>query len=165
LQTDDARRAVMGNKGFTLLETVIVLLLISLSLGLSAVYFAGFLPAVRFDTAGRELAATLRQARNLARLDGENRTVFIDLDGGTYGIGDGARRSIPPGSRLAVYDPLAGEIIGGVYTIVFHPHGGMRGGTVWLRGEKKSLRVELDPILGTGVLREEPVVGKNRRGV
>jgi general secretion pathway protein H len=142
-----------NNRGFTLLEIIIVLSLITLILGLSSVYFTGFLPASRLDAAARELAGTIRQARSLARLNSERRTVMIDLDNRTYGMEGRERKAFPPDAGVSVIDPTVGKIGHGLYPIVFNPSGGIQGGTILLSRGKKVIRIDLDPITGAMLLR------------
>jgi prepilin-type N-terminal cleavage/methylation domain-containing protein len=143
-----------GKKGFTLLETILVLFLVGLILGLSTVFFAGFLPSARLEATGRQITGVIRHARALARLNMEDRTVVVDLDRGTYGIEGLAQKSIPPGTRIRVIDAFAGEIASGSYDIAFHPGGGVRGGDIVLSSGKKTLRIEMDPITGAVLIAE-----------
>jgi general secretion pathway protein H len=138
----------MTDKGFTLLEIIIVLFFIVLIMGLSAVFFSNFLPSVKLNAAGREMSAVIRQARSLARMNGDSQTLSIDIDNKTYGIAGLAIKHIPPDCLIKVIDPFSGEIIQGKYTIVFHPVGNMEGGTIVLAARKKVLRIEMDPIAG-----------------
>ena len=140
--------------GFTLMEVLIVLLLISLILGLSSVFFAGaFLPSAKIEAAGREISGEIRQARSLARLNSERTTFTIDLDARTYGIEGQEQKSFPPETIVRIIDPLSGEITQGKYSIPFNPTGGMSGGTIILSRKKKTLRIELDPITGAALIR------------
>ena len=143
-------------KGFTLLEIIIVLSLVTLVMGLSALFLAGFLPAAKLDAAARELAGTIRQARSLARTNMERQRVMIDLDAGTYGIEGRPARSFPPEAAIRIIDPLAGELRRGRHALVFHPTGGMAGGSIILSRPKKAIRIDLDPIVGTVTLRGVP---------
>ena len=143
----------MKKNGFTLLEIIIVLALVTLILGLSSVFVAGFLPSAKANAAGREISGMIRHARSLARLNGETRSVVIDLDSRTYGIEGLATKPFPPETLIRVIDPLAGEITGGTYPIVFSPAGGMSGGTIILSWGKKVIRIELDPIAGAVLLK------------
>ena len=143
----------MKKNGFTLLEIIIVLSLVTLILGLSAFFFAGYLPSSKFDAAGRELAGTIRQARSLARLNSERRTVMIDMDNRTYGMEGQGQKAFPPDVRISVIDAEAGERAHGIYPIVFNPSGGMEGGTILLSRGKKVIRIEMDPITGATLLR------------
>ncbi len=143
-------RAFYGTiqSGFTLLEFIIVLTLIILILGLSTVFFAGFLPSAKLGATGRELSSLIRHARSFARMKGETQTVMIDMDGRTYGMGGRLARKFPPNVLIRVIDPVSGEILQGKYSLVFHPGGGMEGGTVILSGGKKKIRIDTDPITG-----------------
>jgi general secretion pathway protein H len=144
----------MKKNGFTLLEMIIVLALVTLILGLSSVFIAGFLPAAKANAAGREISGMIRHARSLARLNMESRSVVIDLDNRTYGVEGLAMKSFPPEALIRVIDPLAGEIAGGKYPIVFSPAGDARGGTIILSWGKKVIRIELDPIVGAVLLKD-----------
>jgi prepilin-type N-terminal cleavage/methylation domain-containing protein len=65
----------MKKNGFTLLEIIIVLALVTLILGLSSVFVAGFLPSAKANAAGREISGMIRHARSLARMNRESRSV------------------------------------------------------------------------------------------
>ena len=135
-------------KGFTLLEIIIVLVLISLILGLSSVFFAGFLPSAKLNATGREISAVIRHARSLARTTMDRQAVLLDLDNRSYSIEGQAARNIPPEVLVKVVDPASGEIMRGKYRIVFYPSGEMEGGTIILSGRKKVIKIDMDPITG-----------------
>ncbi|MDA8126479.1 MAG: prepilin-type N-terminal cleavage/methylation domain-containing protein [Deltaproteobacteria bacterium] len=146
----------MKKNGFTLIEIIIVLFLITLILGLSSVFFAGaFLPAAKMEAAGREIAGQIRQARSLAKLNSVRTLFTIDLDGRTYGIEGQEPKPFPAGTAVRIIDPSSKEISEGKYSLVFSPTGGMSGGTIILSAKKKSLRIELDPITGAAVIKEK----------
>ena len=74
---------IRRQKGFTLLELILVLLLIGLILGFSTFIVLGTtLPSARFSATARDLSTTIREARSLARVSGDKQTVIIDLDTG-----------------------------------------------------------------------------------
>jgi general secretion pathway protein H len=139
--------------GFTLLELVIVVFLMTLMLGMSTVFFAGLFPVAKLNATGREVAAAIRHARSLARMSMEKQTVVIDMDNQAYGIAGLGLKYFPPEIRVMVTDPIAGDMNRGKYPIVFHPAGGMEGGTITISGKKKVVRIETDPISGAVVMK------------
>ncbi len=135
--------------GFTLLELVITLLLSLLVLGMVSVYFAGLLPSVRLQSTVREFSATLRQARILAKINGEPQTVRIDLDSKEYGIEGRTTKKIPSTVGFRIVDETIGEIGEGHYRLIFGPNRGLEKPTFRLSTPKKTISIELDPLLGT----------------
>jgi len=143
----------MNNRGFTLLEVIIVLLLISLIMGLTTLYFANALPTSKFNAAARELAATIRYARTLALIKGKFQTLNIDLDAKKYGIEGRGDKSLDSGTTITVLDPSAGEVRNGIYHVYFEPSGGVEGGTIVLASGKKQISIGLDPVVGSVVIK------------
>jgi len=135
-------------KGFTLLELVIVMFLITLLMSLAAAFFANTLPASKFSASVREIAAMMRHAKALAQITGETQTVTIDMDAGRYRIGDTVGKAVPEGAHIKIIDPHEGEIDRGTYRIDFSPAGGIEGGTIVLWNEKKTATITIDPIAG-----------------
>jgi len=142
-----------GQKGFTLLEVIIVMLLVTLILGISTVFFAGVLPSARFSAAGREVSGVIRHARSLARMNMEKKTVVIDLESRVYGIDGVVSKKFPPDVQVTVIDQVFGEISRGKYPIVFHPSGGVEGGTIIISKNKRVMRIVTDPIMGAVVIK------------
>jgi len=141
------------DKGFTLLELIIVMFLIGLTLSLAAVLFSNSLPSSKFSATTREIAASIRHARTLAQLKGEKQTFTIDMEAHKYGIDTVTSRDIPPGISIKVADPLQGDVQSGKYQFDFPPTGGTQGGTIVLWNSKKTVRIEIDPIVGSAVVK------------
>lgn len=141
------------NHGFTLLELIIVIFLITIILGLSGFFFAGSTSSQRFNSSVRELAATMKYAKALASLDGEEKTFSINMDMKTYGITGKKTVGIPDGISVKVTDPVNGDIYSGRYEIVFYPSRGLPGVTIWLWDKKRTARIDTDPVAGTVVVR------------
>jgi general secretion pathway protein H len=142
-----------SQSGFTLLEVIIVLLLSLLILGMVMVSFAGLLSSAKLQATVREFSATLRQARDLAKIHGEQQGWTIDLDSREYGIEGRKVKKIPSNLDLKIVDSINGEIRNGQYRLVFEPNGGMAGATFQLSDKKKVFGIELDPLLGAVVTR------------
>jgi general secretion pathway protein H len=141
------------NGGFSLLELMVVLALIAIILGLSAFFFAGNLPSARLDTLGREMAASLKQTRTLAKTSGEKKIFFADMDAGRFGIEGLGERALPEGVSLRVIDPDSAEVSGGRYRITFQPDGRGGGETLTLTRSRQIVHVFVDPTAGAVVLR------------
>jgi Tfp pilus assembly protein FimT len=142
-----------NESGFTLLEVIIVLLLSLLILGIVMVSFAGLLSSAKLQATVREFSATLRQARDLAKIHGEQQGWTVDLDSGEYGIEGRKVKKIPSNLDFKIVDSVNGEIRSGQYRLVFEPNGGMEGATFQLSDKKKVFGIELDPLLGAVVTR------------
>lgn len=145
--------ASLSRKGFTLLEVIIVLFLVTLMLGLSTLFFANTLPSSRFNATVREIAATVRHAKALAVLNNESRTVTINLDSRTYGIRSLNSKSIPQDVNIKINSALSGEVSNGTYDIVFRSTGGIEGGTIVLWDARRTASIEIDPVVGAVVIK------------
>ncbi len=142
-----------SQSGFTLLEILIVLVLVTLMLGLSAIIFGGTLSSGRLDAAARDVSSTIRYAKSLAQINGKRQIVSIDLDSRQYGIEGGSTKSLPKDVQVMIKDQFAGEIRSGGYRIAFQPYAGVEGGTIVLWNAKKSISVQLDPVVGTVIIK------------
>ena len=142
-----------NTSGFTLLEIIIVLFLITLITGMSSIFLLNALPSNKLNATARTLSATIRQARTLAQIQNEGKTVFIDLDSGKYGIKGLGSKDIPSEISIKVTDPMSGDIINGIYEISVHSGGGVQGSTIQLWTSKKSVSIQTDPVVGAVVIK------------
>ena len=139
--------------GFTLIELTIVLFLGTLLLGLTTLFFAQTLASGRLTATARELAATIRHARSLARISDTRQVLTIDLDGREYGLSGHPSKKVPAQVVLRVVDPYQGEIHGGKYQMVVESHRGLEGAAFFLSTKKRTIQIQLDPIVGSVVIR------------
>ena len=151
--TGSGRRRNRDERGFTLVEVALVLVLIALILGLSATFFAGRLPSARLDATGREISAGMRQARSLARMENDRKAFVVDLDARQYGIEGVGFRDIPPEIGVRVADPLNGIIDRGRYFIRFYETGAAEGASIRLTSGRRTLVIETDPVIGAVVIK------------
>jgi type II secretory pathway pseudopilin PulG len=134
--------------GFTLLELMIVLFFALFLMGMGIIAMMDRLPAVKLDATARELSAMMRQARVLAKIQGEKQVIVLDLRAKSYGIEGKAPRTIPKEIRLEIDDSPTGDADSGVYRLVFSPFGGIDGGTVMLSTGRRSISIKPDPVIG-----------------
>jgi general secretion pathway protein H len=139
--------------GFTLLELVIVIFLAALLVGMGIIALMGRLPAAKLDTTVREMSATMRQARSLARTHMQKQSVVVDLDARSFGIEGKPSRKIPDEIGIRIDDPLAGEVERGVHHLAFSPHGGIDGGAVVMTAGRRVVSIRSDPVMGFAVSR------------
>ncbi len=142
------------SNGFTLLELIIVLFLITLILGLSTLFFANLLPSSKFNATVRDVSSTIRQARSLAKIHGNSQIVIIDLDSKSYGIEGYNMKTFPPDIQIKIIDPLNGEIFEGKYKFIVHSIS-IEGGTIVLWNNKKAVYIQMDPVVGSIVMKAE----------
>jgi general secretion pathway protein H len=134
--------------GFTLLEILMVLFMITLIIGLSAVVFSRSLPSQQLEASAREMIATFRHARHAAISEGKWQSVMINMNARNFGIEGGSTRDIPDAVSVMVIDSVNGEITEGGYRFVFSPAGVAEGGTIVLSAGKKVVSVDIDPVVG-----------------
>ena len=132
---------------------MVVLFLITLILGLGAVFVAGGSSTNKLNAAARELSATIRHARTLSITGGQQKAVAIDIDAKRFGVEGSRSRVLTSGIDVKVIDPLYGEVHKGLYRIEMQPGGGMQGATIVLWNKKREVKVELDPVVGAAVIK------------
>lgn len=142
------------DRGFTLLELILVVVIIVLVLGLATLFFASTISSAKLNGLSRDISSTIKQARFLARNKGETQTLIIDLDAKTYGIEGKDAKIIPPEITAKIIDPLSGEVFRGKYSLIFHDTGGIEGGTILLTYSKKTITIETDPVVGSIVVKQ-----------
>jgi general secretion pathway protein H len=137
-----------GAAGVTLIELLVVIAIIGLALALVPPLLANALPGFQERSAARDLATSLRRARQAAIA--EHRTTVLRVDVGTrqYAVpGRGPARSLPPGLGLEVF---VGDVLvdGGSGGIAFFPDGSSTGGRIALLGPTREYRVDVDWLTG-----------------
>jgi general secretion pathway protein H len=154
------------NKGFTLLELLVVLVLISLVTALVAPRLTAPLGNLQLKTAVKKIAGSLRYARSLAAgekvsrvcvFDFENQKMTIysesEPDGGDESGAKGTGREIayvlPQGVSLK--QAYAGDMAvdSGMFQVVFFANGSSSGGDIVIEGENgRAMLVHIDFITG-----------------
>jgi general secretion pathway protein H len=134
--------------GFTLIELLIVFtLLVTLSAVLAPLLLPS--PARTLRGAASEIATTLRETRRQAQAGQTRRRFVIDTQSGRFGIqGVDSRRALPDEIKAALTTGkslLTSESEGG---IDFFPDGSSSGGRVYLKIDKRSLKVDVEWLTG-----------------
>ena len=127
-------------KGFTLLEMLIVIMIIALMTTIAGVNFRGK-QGGDLESVGRTLIADLRYVRSKALTGSTDTAIIVDVSEGNYFTQDSTiYRSLPQEMSVAIQvDEL--NIAGTRGSIVFYPDGSSSGGKIKLTKDGRELEV------------------------
>lgn len=136
--------------GFTLVELLVVLAIASLLLTLVPVALQRLRDAIAYQDTVRGLTTELRRARQLARTEGRDVRLTVDLARRRYGIGPAPARELPDALNLRVTIAGIEWSERQVGAIRFLPQGGATGGHLdVLRPDGSGVRLTVDWLSGT----------------
>jgi general secretion pathway protein H len=155
---------VTGNKsflrGFSLIELMVALAIISVALGASVTAYPKMQESMAYRSAIRGVLAAMNTARSEARRTGLSAVFYVDSDSRTYGVGERELGQFP--AAIDVRFVVAGQEASkqGRGQIRFEPNGGATGGSVdLLRGKSGGgVRVRVDWLFGS--VSQETLPGK-----
>jgi len=157
----DERR--MTNDGFTLVELIIVLAIVTLVLGFSIPWFSQLSSGHRLKAAAREVSGVLQVARSYAISLGQRHDVVFEVTGsssnasaGRYYIEDASGAivekpfALPSGVSFAAPEGEGDPVTFEGDRISFSSTGaGLEGGTVWVAGGRGQFsRVSVSEVTG-----------------
>ncbi len=134
-----------SEKGFTLFELLVVIVIISISLAICTVALAPGLRGAVSRASAKRVATTLARARNLAVSEARPYYVHLSEDGLRIVASDGTlkeRVSLPRGTSIG---PAGGS------TVSFYPRGGSSGGSFEVLDTETGKRrhsITVDPATG-----------------
>lgn len=137
----------MRASGFTLLETLVVLLVVALA-ATALPRFSGAGQGGLVRAAADDVAASLREARLAARASGREARVVFDTGVGAVHPVRGPARPLPAGARMVVEGAAAEAGAGGRIAILFDAEGGSTGGRVTIALGAHVAAVEVDWMTG-----------------
>jgi general secretion pathway protein H len=137
------------NKGFTLLELIVVLFIVVLGFSAIGINFSSGNDATDLKVAARDIVSALRFARGQALISHQEKTVTLDLAENTYTVSDRDKvYSIPKAIDVTVVtaqSELNGE---GVGNIRFFPDGSSTGGRITLELGKAGWQIDINWLTG-----------------
>lgn len=144
-------------RGFTLLELLVVLALLAMTYALIPPMFSIGGSTTELKSAARQVAAGLRNARSQAIVSRSEAAMTINVESRTFQIsGDARSRRLPRDAQIGVFT-AQGEVFGeNRASIRFYPDGSSTGGRVSLAvGERKFL-VDVDWLTGQVEILDTP---------
>lgn len=165
----------MKNRGFSLIELVVVLVLISLSLALVAPSFSRFSKGVELKTTAQRVSGILRYFRSESIQSGKVYQIIFDPglrevniqvleseEEGAAGKGKDEQKSakrsypIPAGIQMKEFNIPTPEFQSDLPTIEFYPNGGTNGGSFILDAQdQRGYRIKVYFL--TGIVEIEEV--------
>jgi general secretion pathway protein H len=140
---EKTRISTAGNRGFTLLELIIVLFIAGMAVAV-VVFSAGRIrESAVFSDEARRLCQTLKHAREIAIMERTDVAVKFDADNNSYWIDYG------DGKTSDTHVLHAGLVVSGK-DVDFSSNGGSSGGTIKIENAKgQAYEIDVDPVLGT----------------
>ncbi len=134
--------------GFTLVEVMVVLVIISLMLALVGSSISRNISSAEMRTAASKVAAGLRYTRTQAILKKSEQVFLVDTENLTYQAGERKADNFPKGMLVELNtarSELTSESAGGIR---FYPDGGSTGGNVRLEANGRIYRVNVAWLTG-----------------
>ena len=143
-------------RGFTLLELLVVLLIVGLLVALVPPLFSGAVPGAKLKAAVRDLAVTLRLARNQSITRDVETRVYLNLKSPAYAIGKQVPRALPAGVELKVAPAARQSAVETTQHVVrFFSDGSSSGTLIKLSSGKRSYDLHVGWLTGRVTIIED----------
>lgn len=147
-------RVKPGEKGFTLLELVIVLFITVLGFSVIGFNLSSGNEASKLKAAARDLASALRYARGQALISHQEVTVTIDLANNTYTVNQRDKVYVMPEEIDVTLVTAQSELSQGLAGVRFFPDGSSTGGRITLEWGNAGWRIDINWLTGQIELEE-----------
>ena len=135
--------------GFTLIELMVVVAIMSVSAALIVPAYARSMGSFELRRDTREMVTALRLARSRAIVDARPQVVTIDSSNHAYSSGPGQPlTTLGSEHAIGLAHSLAGPPTVSRLSITFHPDGSSTGGSIVLARGALSYHIEVDWLTG-----------------
>lgn len=143
------RHSAHLQRGFTLVELLVVFAIAALLVGLAPVAFGKLKESSQYRDTLRGVLSELRQARQTAQASGAHVRFHLDLTKREYGRQGLATHAIPEGLQVRATVGSTELSADQVASILFLPDGGATGGTFeFVRPSGTGTRIQVDWLTG-----------------
>ena len=146
---------VNTQRGFTLVEILVVMLVMLLVYGLLPPLFSSGVSGTELKSAARQLAAGLRKARSTAISTRRETVLALDVERRRFELsGDKQVYRLPAQVDLSLFtaqSELSSEKTG---SIRFYPDGSSTGGRITIAGASRKYLVDVDWLTGRVVIQD-----------
>lgn len=137
-----------ANKGFTLVELMVVMVIIALVMGLVATSMSRSVSSAEARAASRKLVASIRYTRARAILDKQEKVFQVDTENRSYQAPGRDVVSLPEGVDVTITTARSEVTSESVSGIRFFPDGGSTGGHIELTVNDREYRVNVAWLTG-----------------
>ena len=135
-------------KGFTLLELIIVLFITVLGFSVIGINLSSGNEATKLKAAARDVVSALRFARGQALISHQETTLTIDLANNTYTVSQRDKVYSMPEEIDVTLVTAQSEINDGLASVRFFPDGSSTGGRITLEWGKVGWRININWLTG-----------------
>lgn len=118
----------LAQRGFTLVEVLVVMVIMALILGLVATSLSRSISGAEAREAGRKMVSALRYTRTQAILQKSEQVFTVDLESKSYSAPGRQSVVLPEGVELTLTTAASEQVEENVGRIRFFPDGGSTGG-------------------------------------
>lgn len=135
--------------GFTLMELLVVLAIIALALALVPPFMPNAMNSMKVRSAARQLAAGLRNARDLAVTSQQETRLVLDVNAHEFAVGKRKTHLTLPSSATLNLDTATVEQQSRTAgSIRFFPDGSATGGRITLAYQKSQYQIDVNWLTG-----------------
>ena len=146
---------VPNQQGFTLVELLVVLLILTIALAAVAQVAARRSPELELRAAATETAALFREARAIAIQSNSETAVAVDLEARTLSIDPGGHeRDLSPDIGITLRTVASNKTDDAIGLVRFFPDGSSTGGRVTLFAGERTYHVVVNWLTGRTDIRQ-----------
>lgn len=136
------------NRGFTLVEVMVVMVIIALIMGMVATSMSSSISRAEARAAARELVSSLRYTRARAILDKSEKVFKVNTEQRSYQAPGRKQVDLPKGVDVTITTARSEITSEDVAGIRFFPDGGSTGGHIELTVNEREYRVNIAWLTG-----------------